>query len=95
MVADPLAAFGALAGFMRIAATPQAIARAVAHADFKQAAAMEKAAGFKERSPAQDRFFRSGTSGQWRDVLTAGQVAAVVGAHREQMERYGYVPEGY
>jgi hypothetical protein len=95
MAADPLAAFGALAAFMRIEATPEAIARAVRHADFKQAAAMEEAAGFKERTPAQDRFFRSGTTGQWRDALSPDQVAAVVGAHREQMERFGYVPDGY
>jgi hypothetical protein len=94
MAADPFAAFGALAQFMRIQATPETIARAVRHADFKEAAAMEKAAGFKERTPAQDRFFRSGTTGQWRDALTPDQIAAVVGAHREQMERFGYVPEG-
>ena len=95
MVADPFAAFSALTGFMRIETTPEAIARAVRHADFEQAAAMEKAAGFKERSPAQDRFFRSGKAGQWRDVLSPDQVAAVVKAHRTQMERFGYVPEGY
>jgi hypothetical protein len=27
-------------------------------------------------------------------VLTTEQVAAIVSAHREQMERFGYVPDG-
>jgi hypothetical protein len=95
MAADPLNTFATLARFMRIMTTPEAIARAVRHADIREAQRMEQDAGFKERTPAQDRFFRVGKVGQWRDVLTPEQVAAVVAAHRQQMARFGYVPEGY
>ena len=95
MARDPLAAFSRLAAFMRIQTTPEAVARAVGHADFKEAARMENAAGFKERTPAQERFFRSGKPGQWRDLLSDRQIGAVVKAHRAQMQRFGYVPDGY
>ena len=39
-------------------------------------------------------FFREGKAEQWRKILTPAQVAAIVGAHREQMARFGYVPPG-
>jgi len=95
MAADPLAAFTRLTDFMRIEATAEAVARAVGHADFDAARRMEEEAGFKERTPAQERFFRAGKTGQWRDILSPRQVAAIVDAHRDQMARFGYVPEGY
>ena len=34
-------------------------------------------------------------SEQWRTQLTGAQIQQIVDAHREQMERFGYVPEGY
>jgi hypothetical protein len=41
-----------------------------------------------------EAFFREGTAGQWRTILTPAQVSAVVSVHREQMARFGYVPPG-
>ena len=32
---------------------------------------------------------------EWRDVLTREQAARVIATHREQMQRFGYVPAGY
>ena len=93
MLADPLACFRGLIAFMRIAADTATVERAVANAAFDKVAAMEAADGFVERTPAQERFFRTGRAGQWRDVLSERQVATVVGAHREQMARFGYLPE--
>ena len=95
MLADDAAAFLALARFMRIAADEATVRRAAASAAFDKVAAMEAADGFVERTPAQQRFFRAGRAGQWREALTEAQVAAIVGAHREQMARFGYVPEGF
>lgn len=94
MLAEPEAAFLALARFMRVPASEADVRRAAAHAAFDRVAAMEAEGGFVERTPAQQRFFRAGRAGQWREALTEAQVAAIVGAHREQMARFGYVPEG-
>ena len=38
-------------------------------------------------------FFRAGIAGSWRTVLTPVQVRAVVDAHGEVMERFGYLKE--
>ena len=91
MLADPLASFRDLTAFMRIATDAAAIERAVANSAFEKVRAMEDEAGFVERTPAQDRFFRAGRAGLWRDVLDAAQVAAIVGDHGEQMTRFGYL----
>ena len=40
-------------------------------------------------------FFREGSAGQWRKLLTPEQVAKMVAVHRTQMARFGYLPEGY
>lgn len=53
---------------------------------------MEEKAGFLERSEKAERFFRDGRAGQWKEVLTPAQIARIVDAHKEQMERFGYLP---
>lgn len=95
MLDDAVAAFTRVSDFMRVKTTPEQIARAVRHAAFDEARKMEAASGFVERTPAQNRFFRSGRSGAWREVLRDDQVARVVEAHRAQMMRFDYLPEGF
>jgi hypothetical protein len=48
--------------------------------------------GFKEKPEHAERFFREGRANQWKDVLTPRQVDAIVGAHGEQMKKFGYLP---
>lgn len=93
MLADPRKAFRALARFMRIEADAARIDRAADNASFEKVRAMEAAGGFVERTPAQERFFRAGRAGEWREVLKPTQVEALVGAHRAQMARFGYLPQ--
>ena len=57
--------------------------------------AQEDRTGFVERTPAQDRFFRSGRVGGWREALSEAQVRRVVERHHAQMARFGYVPAGH
>lgn len=95
MLGDAVVAFRELVGFMRIEASSDQIDQAVGHADFKTASALEKDHGFVEGTPAQVRFFRSGKSGQWRDVLSDAQVRRVVAKHRKQMARFDYIPQGF
>ena len=58
----------------------------------KTSRAQEEQDGFRERPEQSERFFRDGRSGQWRDVLSAQQVARIVRDHAEQMGRFGYLP---
>ena len=71
------------------------IERAIRHSDFRALAEMEKRDGFVEVPIKGKRFFRAGRSNQWREKLSREQVARIVAAHREQMQRFGYVPGGY
>ncbi|MBC6440632.1 MAG: sulfotransferase domain-containing protein [Rhodospirillales bacterium] len=92
MLADPEPVFTRLVSFMRIGADDAAVRRAVDLSSFDRVRAQETSEGFRERTPAQAHFFRSGKAGQWRDRLTRDQVARIVGDHREQMARFGYCP---
>lgn len=89
--ADPQKAFGAIAAFLRLEASPERIARAVANTSFATMRAQEDREGFDERSPAQERFFRRGVAGGWRDSLSAEQAARIEADHGKQMARFGYL----
>jgi len=95
MLASPGKTFAGVADFLGLKVLRPRLEKALRHSSFKVLRSQEDRDGFVERSPAQDRFFRTGTSGQWRDELTDEQVARMVENHREQMERFGYVPDGF
>jgi len=92
LLADPTGRFGAVAAFLGLAATGEAIARAVRFADFSELQRQERRDGFSERlSWSTAPFFRSGRAGAWADVLTPAQAATIVADHGPVMERFGYV----
>lgn len=71
------------------------IERAVKHADFQTLASLEKEHGFVEAVDEKTRFFRRGRANQWREALNRQQVQRIVSDHREQMQRFKYVPAGF
>lgn len=95
MLADPQAAFGGLVKFLNIPVTRQKLRLAIKNASFKELRRQEEHAGFWEKTRVQKHFFRKGKAGGWREVLSDKQVARVVEKHREQMARFGYLPEGF
>jgi hypothetical protein len=95
MLVNPVKSFGSLVKFLRLDTPRSRIERAVKNSSFKVLRKQEELHGFSERTVAQKNFFRSGKSGQWKDVLTDEQVAKVCEAHHDQMARFGYLPEGY
>lgn len=94
LLSAPGETFRALVRFLRIDAKEDAIDRAIGFSSFDALKDQENHRGFRERSARSQRFFRAGRAGQWRHALSDAQVAAVLDAHREQMERFGYVPDG-
>ncbi len=93
MLDDTYRTFADLVAFLGLSAPRARIERAIRHASFKVLRNQEDRDGFVERSEHAERFFRAGTAGQWRDVLSDDQVARVVDAHRDAMERFGYLPK--
>lgn len=92
MLADPLATFGRLAAHLLLRPTPEQLQAAVAAADFQRLRQQEMEKGFRERPEASEVFFRGGRAGEWREVLSAAQVKAIVDKNRRWMERFGYLP---
>jgi hypothetical protein len=94
MLANPHKSFAAVVKFLGIEAPRQRIEKAVRLSSFQVLKEQERRQGFRERPRAMEAFFREGKAGQWRKVLSNEQIAAIVSAHREQMARFGYLPEG-
>ncbi len=95
MIASPVKCFGGLVKFLRLDASRSRVERAVRNSSFEVLRRQEEMHGFHERTAAQKHFFRSGRTGEWKEVLTEEQVAKICAVHRDQMARYGYLPEGW
>jgi hypothetical protein len=92
LTAKPNQTVTAMARFLGLNPPRDRIQRTIDNSSFKVLKSQEEKHGFVERS-AHARFFRAGKTGQWRDTLTPDQVASIVETHREQMQRFGYVPK--
>lgn len=96
MLRDPLAAFKSTANFLGLQPPLERLERAIRFSSFKAMKAQEEADGFKERPKnASASFFREGRAEQWREELTPDQVRQIISDHRQQMERFGYIPADY
>lgn len=92
MLEHPRSTFGRVAQFLGLKPTTDRLIRAIENSSFDKLRSQEEEQGFKERPQQLERFFRSGTANQWREVLTDAQIDKVVKAHRDQMKRWGYLP---
>ncbi len=95
MIEKPAKAFVKVAKLVGAGQDRARVERAIRHADFRSLAGMERQHGFIEASDKGARFFRKGQPNEWRTLLTREQVQRVIAAHREQMQRFGYIPGGY
>ena len=94
MLANPEKAFGEVSRFLRLKSSRQRLLRAVRNSSFDTMRRQEERHGFVERSAHQERFFRRGTAGGWKEELTDEQVRRICEVHGEQMKRFGYLSPG-
>lgn len=90
MLADPQAAFGALARHLLLEPSAAQLERAIALSSFEASQRQEAEKGFRERPKQSPSFFRAGRAGQWRELLSTGQVARIIADHGTEMRRFGY-----
>jgi hypothetical protein len=88
----PLKAFGSVAKLLGLGKDKTRLRKAIQFSSFRELKQQELAGGFVEKSPNSKHFFRKGGKNQWAETLTDEQVAAIVERHREQMQRFGYIP---
>ncbi|KZD12842.1 sulfotransferase domain-containing protein [Oceanibaculum pacificum] len=92
MLAKPKAAFAKVCQFLRLPKDNARLDKAVRFSSFKELSGQEAKGGFNERSVNSKSFFRAGKRDQWRTLLTPDQIARIVDLHRDQMNRFGYLP---
>lgn len=92
--ADPARYFGAIARFLGMSPEPARLDKAIRFSSFDALRDQEDKSGFIERTPVQDKFFRSGKSGEWSKKMSHAQISRIIDRHRDQMKRFNYLPEG-
>jgi hypothetical protein len=89
---QPLKAFGSVAKLLGLGADRNRLRKAIQFSSFRELKQQELAGGFIEKSPNSRHFFRKGNKNQWVAALSEEQIAAIVERHREQMQRFSYIP---
>jgi hypothetical protein len=93
MLERPLETFRGLCSHLLLDPSDSQVARAIELSSFEQAKAQEAEKGYRERPNQSKTFFRAGRAGQWRQQLSHEQIRRIVTDNREQMVRFGYLPE--
>jgi hypothetical protein len=95
MLHKPEQAFGRVTQFLGLPVPLERLQRAIRNSSFKELKAQEESRGFREASKKASSFFREGRAEQWRDKLSPEQVRRVIGDHKREMQRFGYIPKDY
>ena len=91
MSAAPQKTFMKIADHLKQNATDLEVERAIELSSFKTLQKLEDKQGFTEKPKQLEKFFRSGTVGEWKDVLTPAQAESLKVINAKQMERFGYL----
>ncbi|MFN6934911.1 MAG: sulfotransferase domain-containing protein [Tsuneonella sp.] len=94
MHADTVGTLRAIVDFLGGDATEQALRQAVTNSSFQELQRQESRKGFRESRPGQQRFFRAGRAGGWRDVLTDRQAGVIEETFGAVMAANGYAVPG-
>ena len=94
LLADPIGDTTRLASFLGLSTDRATIGRAVASCRFEALQQAEATAGFSEKRPHMERFFRQGRAGAWYETLTPEQIRRFTADHGAVMARLGYETAG-
>lgn len=82
--------FTAAARFIGLPTEPKRIRKAIEFSRFEELKRQEESKGFRERTRAEQSFFRQGETGAGRKTLTREQIEIISRDHAEVMKRFGY-----
>ncbi len=91
MQSNPTLAFGRVLKFIGMPVDAARLEKAIRFSSFDEVRKQESEKGFIEKSAVAERFFHSGTSGQWRNDLPPALADRIVVANGETMREFGYI----
>ena len=95
LLLKPRKYFKQVSAFLGLKPPRERLERSIRNSSFKALKAQEEKGGFKEKSRHAQSFFREGKTEQWQEKLSDAQIRQIISDHREQMERFNYVPKDY
>lgn len=95
MLANPQRSFRKIESLLGFKKDVKRLAKAIRFSSFKQLKQQEVNSGFAEKHENAGQFFRQGRGEQWREALTDTQINKIIADHREQMQRFKYIPADY
>lgn len=87
----PERTFQQIAEFLQLPSDGKSVADALGKCCFDKLKAQEEHKGFSEKPTVSSSFFRKGIVGDWRNTLTAEQVARIIEDHTDVMRSLGYL----
>jgi hypothetical protein len=91
MKTNPFTTFKEAVEFIGLPYSDKSIEQAIRFSDFKIVQEQEEKHGFKEKTPASDRFFRNGIVGSWKTELTPEEADTIIQQNKKMMIRFGYL----
>lgn len=91
MLKEPEKCFEEMLGRAGLPIDKGRIEKAVRFSSFEEVSKQEEEGGFKETSDRSDKFFASGTSGQWQTALAPELVEKIRKQHAKMMKKHGYL----
>lgn len=88
--ADPAHTFALAVAFVGLPLDQARLDKAVRFSRFETLRQQERQHGFREKTQASESFFRKGKAGDWRETLSAEQIARIESDHAVVMQRFGY-----
>jgi aryl sulfotransferase len=89
--AEPVSFFSDIVRTLELNYSPAEIERAIAGSTFEEMKRQEMSAGFKEKNPQSEIFFRRGKAGAWKEELPEELVHLLISRHAVIMKRFGYL----
>ncbi|MCB1582688.1 MAG: sulfotransferase domain-containing protein [Marinicella sp.] len=95
LLSNPQRSFRKVEHLLGLRKDHKRLTKAIRNSSFNQLKKQEQQVGFVEKHENAEHFFRKGQKEQWRIELTEKQVEKIISDHKEQMQRFKYIPKEY